>query len=59
MNYAKALTTDILPIWLNYGMDLENGGIYTCPDEKGNRYGTEKAYGSKVAPCGAFPRHIS
>ncbi len=29
--------------WLKYGMDKENGGIYTCLDREGNIYSTDKS----------------
>lgn len=34
---------DILDFWLKNGVDYENGGIYTCVDEAGVRYGLEKS----------------
>ena len=43
MNYKKQLVENILPFWLNNAIDLENGGIFTCLDKKGNIYGREKS----------------
>ena len=43
MNYKEQLIKDILPFWLENGIDRENGGIFTCLDEKGELYGTEKS----------------
>ena len=43
MNYKDTLTKNILPFWLDNGIDKENGGVFTCLDEKGVRYGTEKS----------------
>ena len=43
MNYKKQLIEIILPFWLENGMDKENGGIFTCLDEKGVLYGKEKS----------------
>lgn len=43
MNYKKELTSNILPFWINHGMDRKNGGIFTCVDEKGEIYGTDKS----------------
>ncbi len=43
MNYRKELTENILPFWLTHAMDTENGGIFTCLDETGERYGDEKS----------------
>lgn len=28
--YKNDLLTDILPFWLKYGIDHENGGYFTC-----------------------------
>ena len=33
--YVKDLTTDILPFWLEHGLDRVNGGVYTCVDREG------------------------
>ena len=43
MDYRKQLTEDILPFWLEHAIDWKNGGIFTCLDEAGNIYGTEKS----------------
>ena len=43
MNFREELISDILPFWLEHGMDAEHGGIYTCVDRQGNRYGNEKS----------------
>lgn len=43
MNYRKQLINNILPFWLDNAMDWENGGIFTCLDEKGDIYGREKS----------------
>lgn len=43
MNYREELTENILPFWLDNAMDKENGGIFTCLDEKGEVYGEEKS----------------
>ncbi len=43
MEFKRELTENILPFWLENGMDKKNGGIYTCLDEKGNIYGTDKS----------------
>ncbi len=34
--YRHDLTTNILPFWLKYGLDRENGGVYTCLDRDGS-----------------------
>lgn len=43
MNYKQYLTENVLPFWLNNAIDRECGGIFTCLDESGNVYGTEKS----------------
>lgn len=42
MNYRTYLTEDILPFWLKYAFDEEEGGIFTSLDEYGNVYDTDK-----------------
>lgn len=41
--YRKDLTQNILPFWLKYGLDKENGGIYTCLDRDGSIIDTTKS----------------
>lgn len=41
--YASDLTGDILPFWMNHGVDREHGGIYTCVDRAGNLMDTTKS----------------
>lgn len=43
INLKEYLQNDILSFWLKNSIDTENGGIYTCLDEKGNIYGTDKS----------------
>ena len=43
MNYREELKRTILPFWLENAIDWENGGIFTCLDEKGAMYGSEKS----------------
>lgn len=43
MNYKEALIENILPFWLDNAIDREYGGIFTCLDEAGQRYGEEKS----------------
>lgn len=33
--YRQDLINDIMPFWLNFGLDRENGGVYTCLDREG------------------------
>ena len=37
------LTENVLPFWLENAIDYVNGGIYTCLDEDGSVYDTEKS----------------
>ena len=39
----KYLTENVLPFWLENAIDEENGGIFTCLDQKGEIYGEEKS----------------
>lgn len=33
--YRNTLTANILPFWLEHGLDRKNGGVYTCVDRQG------------------------
>lgn len=35
-SYKKDLEEDIMPFWLNHGLDEEHGGVYTCLDRDGS-----------------------
>ena len=41
--YREDLTTDILPFWLEHGLDRKHGGIYTCLDREGKLMDTTKS----------------
>lgn len=41
--YVKDLTGDILPFWLEHGLDRVNGGVYTCLDREGNLMDSTKS----------------
>lgn len=41
--YREYLTKDIIPFWLNNGMDPENGGLFTCLNRAGVLYNTDKS----------------
>lgn len=41
--YHADLTEDILPFWLNHGLDRVNGGVYTCVDRDGSLIDTTKS----------------
>ena len=50
MDYKKYLIDDILAFWAKKSIDYENGGIFTCLDEKGNIYESDdwtKGHGHK------------
>jgi N-acylglucosamine 2-epimerase len=40
--YKDELTNNILPFWLNHSIDEQFGGFFTCLDQKGNVYDTDK-----------------
>lgn len=41
--YKSDLTDDILPFWLEHGLDRENGGVYTCVDRQGRLMDSTKS----------------
>ena len=41
-SYKKDLTENIMPFWMKYGLDRENGGVYTCVDRDGSLMDTTK-----------------
>lgn len=41
--YRNDLLNNILPFWLRYGFDRENGGVYTCLDRHGNLMDSTKS----------------
>ena len=41
--YKNDLLTDILPFWLKYGIDHENGGYFTCLGRDGSLLDTNKS----------------
>ncbi len=41
--YKSDLTNDILPFWLEYGLDKVNGGVYTCVDRSGKLMDSTKS----------------
>ena len=41
--YRNDLLNDILPFWLEHGLDRVNGGVYTCLDRKGNLMDSTKS----------------
>ena len=41
--YRSALLDDCVPFWEKHSVDYEHGGFYTCLDQKGELYNTEKS----------------
>lgn len=41
--YKDDLTTNIMPFWLEHGLDKVNGGVYTCLDREGRIFDTTKS----------------
>lgn len=41
--YYHSLTDNILPFWIQYGMDAKNGGIFTCLDRDGTLMDSTKS----------------
>lgn len=42
-SYKKDLTENIMPFWMKYGLDRENGGVYTCVNRDGSLMDTTKS----------------
>lgn len=42
-SYKKDLTENIMLFWMKYGLDRENGGVYTCVDRDGSLMDTTKS----------------
>ena len=40
--YKKMLFEDVIPFWENHSVDHEFGGYFTCLDQKGNVFDTDK-----------------
>ncbi len=43
LEYKKVLTQNVLPFWLEHGMDKKNGGIYTALDKDGSVLDSDKS----------------
>ena len=41
--YKNDLVNNIMPFWLKYGVDRDNGGCYTCVDRDGSLMDTTKS----------------
>lgn len=42
-NWVRRQLDECVRFWLQYGMDWENGGVYTCLDRTGKVYSTDKS----------------
>lgn len=42
-SYKKDLTENIMLFWMKYGLDRENGGVYTCVNRDGSLMDTTKS----------------
>lgn len=42
-SWCRAQLNISIDFWLRYGIDKENGGVYTCLDRKGEIYSTDKS----------------
>ena len=40
--YQKELLEEVIPFWLKYSIDTVHGGFYTCIDETGKVYDSDK-----------------
>ena len=36
VSYRDDMLGNIMPFWLKHGLDLRNGGVYTCLDRDGS-----------------------
>ena len=41
--YRRDLTDNVMPFWLEHGLDREHGGVYTCLDRDGTCMDTTKS----------------
>jgi len=41
--YRHDLTENVMPFWMEHGLDRENGGVYTCLDRDGKLMDTTKS----------------
>jgi len=42
-SYKNDLISNIMPFWMNYGWDPQNGGFYTCVDRDGQLMDTTQS----------------
>lgn len=41
--YRQSLVEDVVPFWLQYGLDRDSGGMFTCLDDDGTVIDTDKS----------------
>ena len=41
--YKNDLVNNVMPFWMKYGLDRQNGGVYTCVDRDGTLMDTTKS----------------
>lgn len=41
--YKEDMMNNIMPFWMKYGLDTQNGGIYTCVGRDGQLLDTTKS----------------
>lgn len=41
--YENDLVNNVMPFWMNHGLDTENGGVYTCLDRDGTLMDSTKS----------------
>ena len=51
--YREDLVQNIMPFWMKYGLDRENGGVYTCVARDGELMDTTKSGFRVVLPISA------
>lgn len=54
LKYRSELLNNIVPFWLNYGVDWQNGGINTCLSDDGKVLSTDKYMWSQLRAIWTF-----
>lgn len=53
--YKNDLVNDVMPFWLKYGIDKENGGYFTCLNRDGSLMVQTNRYGSRDVSLSSWP----
>ena len=56
--YKEDMMNNIMPFWMKYGLDTQNGGIYTCVGRDGQLLDTTKSVwfqGRSLKPIALTP----